>query len=110
MTVRAAYWKKTPQWIIVRSSDENRNLLPAADLARFLEDHEAENIDLMEIPAHRREIVPIHMQASLQEARVVLEDSDAEAIYVRRQIAPLTYRTFGLLLRQDVESNYVLRR
>ncbi len=102
--------EKTPQWIIVRSSDENRNLLPAADLARFLEDHEAENIDLMEIPAHRREIVPIHMQASLQEARVVLEDSDAEAIYVRRQIAPLTYRTFGLLLRQDVESNYVLRR
>ena len=100
----------TPQWIIVRSGEDNRTLLPAADLARFLEDHEASTIQLMEIPAQRRELATIHMQASLQEARVILEESGAEAVYVRRQIAPLTYRTFGVLLRQDVESSYAMRR
>jgi chloride channel protein, CIC family len=46
----------------------------------------------------------------MQEARVALEKSGAEAVYVRRQIAPLTYRTFGVLLRQDVESSYAMRR
>ena len=94
----------------MRSADDNRNLLPAADLARFLEEHEAHSIDLMEIPARRREIVAIHVQSSMQEARIALQESNAEAVYVRRQIAPLTYRTFGVLLRQDVESSYGLRR
>jgi CIC family chloride channel protein len=101
---------ETPQWVIVRNDEDNRSLLPAADLARFLEDHVVDRLDLMAIPARRREIVAGHMQVSLQEARVALEDSGAEAIYVRRQIAPLTYRTFGVLLRQDVESSYALRR
>jgi hypothetical protein len=50
------------------------------------------------------------MQASMQEARVALEDSGVEALFVRRQIAPMTYRTFGVLRRQDVESSYALRR
>jgi CIC family chloride channel protein len=99
----------TPQWIIVRSDEDSRNLLPAADLARFLQDHDADSINLLEIPARRRELVAIHMQASMQEARVALEDSGVEAMYVRRQIAPLTYRTFGVLLRQDVESSYAMR-
>jgi CIC family chloride channel protein len=99
----------TPQWIIVREGDDNCTLLPASDLARFLEDHDPEIVQLMEIPAQRRELAPIHMQASMQEARVALEDFGVEALFVRRQIAPLTYRIFGVLRRQDVESSYALR-
>lgn len=102
--------KDTPQWIIVRGDNDVRTLLPATDLARFLEDHEGDTVRLLELPALRRELAPVHMQASMQEARVVLEDSGAEALFVRRQIAPLTYRIFGVLLRQDVESSYVIRR
>ncbi len=102
--------KDTPQRIIVRDDDDERALLPASDLARFLEDHDAEIVHLMDIPAQRRELAPVHMQASMQEARVALADSGAEALFVRREIAPLTFRVFGVLLRQDVESSYALRR
>lgn len=98
----------TPQWIIVRGDKDERTLLPAADLARFLEEHTVELVDLLRIPAQRRQLAPIHMQASLQEARVALDQSNAEALYVRRQIAPVNYRTFGVLLRRDVESNYAI--
>jgi len=97
----------TPQWIIVRDDADVRTLLPAADLARFLEDHEVETVRLLEIPAQRRDLAAIHMQASMQEARVALEQGNTEALFVRRQIAPLNYRTFGVLLRRDVESSYV---
>jgi H+/Cl- antiporter ClcA len=96
----------TPQWIIVRGEKDEHTLLPAADLARFLEEHDVEVVNLLRIPAQRRHLAPIHMEASLQEARVALEQSNAEALYVRRQIAPVNYRTFGVLLRRDVESNY----
>jgi CIC family chloride channel protein len=99
----------TPQWIVVRAANNTKILLPGADLARFLKDHDNEIINLLEIPAQRRSLAPIHMQASLQEARVELERSNAEALFVRRQIAPLNYRTFGVLLRRDVESSYTLK-
>jgi CIC family chloride channel protein len=49
----------TPQWIIVRCGEDDRTLMPAADLARFLEDHEANTIQFMEIPAQRRELATI---------------------------------------------------
>ena len=98
----------TPQWIIVRDAKDNRHLLPAADLARLLEQHEDDDISLLEIPAQRRELAPIHMQASMQEARAALESSEAEALYVRRQIAPLNFRVFGVLVRRDVEASYKL--
>lgn len=98
----------TPQWIVVRGAKDERTLLPAADLARFLKDHEVEVVNLLKIPAQRRQLAPIHMQASLQEARQILDQSNAEALYVRRQIAPVNYRTFGILLRRDVESNYTI--
>lgn len=40
----------TPQWIDVRRGEDDRTLRPAPDCARFLEDHEANTIQLMEIP------------------------------------------------------------
>lgn len=109
LAVARSLLEGTPQWIIVRSGEDSRTLLPASDLARFLEEHEVDKVGLMEIPAQRRELAPVHMQASMQEARAALEDSGAEALFVRRLIAPLTYRNFGVLLRQDVESSYVMR-
>jgi len=98
----------TPQWIIVRAENDARTLLPGSDLARFLTDHAPESVNLLEIPARRLALAPIHMQASMQEARAALEKSDAEALFVRREIAPLTYRVFGVLLRRDVESSYTV--
>jgi hypothetical protein len=84
-------------------------LLPAADLARYLETAEAGEFDLLKIPAQRRELAPIHLEASMQQARVALADARVDALYVRRQIAPLSFRTFGVLSRQDIESSYAIR-
>ena len=98
----------TPQWIIVRTEKDSRVLLPASDLARFLEDHDVEIVKLLELPAQRRQLAPIHMQASMQEARVALKEAEVEALYVRRLIAPMNYRIFGVLLRRDVESSYAI--
>ncbi|MFT4560811.1 MAG: CIC family chloride channel protein [Gammaproteobacteria bacterium] len=101
--------KDTPQWVIVRDEDDVRTLLPASDLARFLEGNDEQFVRLLAIPAQRLELVPIHMQASMQEARATLAKSGAQALYIRREIAPLTYRTFGVLSAQDIESSYAIR-
>ena len=99
----------TPQWVIIRNDNDIRTLLPAADLARYLETAEAGEFDLLKIPAQRRELAPIHLEASMQQAREALADARVDALYVRRQIAPLSFRTFGVLSRQDIESSYAIR-
>ena len=108
----------TPQWIIIRTADDKRLLLPAGDLARTLEqtkeeqkdDELPETIKLTKIPGQRMTLTGIHLQASMHEARNVLEREGAEALYVRRPIAPMTDRTFGVILRGDIERSYTLHR
>lgn len=106
----------TPQWIIIRTEDEKRLLLPAGDLARVREQAKEsaeelpETLNLTKIPGQRMSITGIHLQASMHEARTVLEREGAEALYVRRPIAPMTDRTFGVILRADIQQSYTLHR
>lgn len=99
-----------PQWIIVESEVERPVLLQASDLARYLESQPDEDVDLVAIPADRYELAPIHLQANLFEARELLLSEDADALHVRRPSAPMSFRTFGVLRREEVESAYEFRR
>lgn len=100
-----------PIWIIIEEVNQQRTLLRAADLARFLEKivltpHEAhDKIDLRQIPAERLQLVPIGLQASLLEALQILEQ--AEAIYVVQRIHPTVVPPiYGILTRQHIETYY----
>ena len=56
--------------------------MPATDLARHLEETDDEEIVLLEIPAKRRQLTQISLESTLQYAQQVLNESDAEALYV----------------------------
>ncbi|KAA1170687.1 chloride channel protein [Marinobacter salinexigens] len=109
-----------PKWLIVEGSNGPTALLPAVDLARFLEDtdkHVAEqdvelpeSIDLMDIPANRRDLAPVQYQATLEEALNEFDASNAEALYVQRHVAPMIQRVYGVVLKSDIESYYQYRR
>ena len=112
--------KSEPKWLIVDGSSGPTALLPAVDLARFLEDSEKllkteeepmpELIDLIEIPANRRDLAPVQYQATLEEALNEFESSRAEALYVQRHVAPMILRIYGVVLKSDIESYYQYRR
>ncbi len=100
-----------PRWIIIRNQ-QLKILMPAADLARTLQELQTENkdeatdIDLLEIPAQRLQLASVHMQASLQEAHEILNNNPAEALYVQRPNAPGIEHIYGILTRQKIESSY----
>ena len=103
---------KQPQWIVILDNHTPKSLLPAADLALYLEDRresepgdEADGIDLIDIPAHRRELTTIQLQATLQEALDRLYESQAEALCVIHHLEG-TQRIDGILTRQDIEAHY----
>jgi len=112
--------KAEPKWLVVEGSNGPTSLLPAVDLARYLEDHDevtADNdaeppksIDLMDIPANRRDIAPVQYQATLEEALQEFETTSAEALYVQRHVAPMIQRIYGVVLKSDIESYYQYRR
>ncbi|WP_100639298.1 chloride channel protein [Marinobacter salexigens] len=109
-----------PKWLIVDGKNGPTALLPAVDLARYLEDaaealsgdtgEPVESIDLIDIPAHRRDIAPVQYQATLEEAMHEFENTSAEALYVQRLVAPMIQRVYGVVLKSDIESYYQYRR
>ncbi|MDX1456538.1 MAG: chloride channel protein [Marinobacter sp.] len=108
------------KWLVVEGSSGPTALMPAVDLARYLEDMEEEcreagkempeTVDLVNIPANRRDLAPVQYQATLEEALQVFHDSKAEALYVQRHIAPMIQRIYGVVLKSDIESYYQYRR
>ena len=125
MTTRLFYhsrylpWSKTrslfeaqPVWIVIADPGAPHYLLRPADLARYLEEQdtalwaEDQTIDLLEIPASREQLIPIHPGATLQEAWVLLRDENARALYVRRQAPPLMSDIAGIVTRDDIEAFY----
>ncbi|SFR83436.1 chloride channel protein, CIC family [Marinobacter daqiaonensis] len=112
--------KNEPKWLVVEGSSGPTALMPSVDLARFLEhlkNREAEEerplpeaIDLMEMPANRRDLAPIQYQATLEEALDQFENTQAEALYVQRHVAPMIQRIYGVILKSDIESYYQYRR
>jgi len=111
-----------PEWIVLTENRKPISLLPGADLARFQEEHlkasklgkletqtEEEIADLLKIPARRRDLIPIHRQATLQEALNALHNSSVEALYVERVQAPTYISVMGVITRDAIENYYMKR-
>ncbi|PID44585.1 MAG: chloride channel protein [Gammaproteobacteria bacterium] len=99
-----------PEWIVIEVDGTPKSLLPAADLVRYmLEPDNADpeqEIDLLDIPAQRKEIHSIYFQATLKEALDRFHETGAEALYVERTTAPLITTVLGIITRQDIDRYY----
>ncbi len=98
-----------PQWLVIKTEKNMNLLLPAADLARYLEEATEEEIDLLEVPGQRLELAPIRQQSTLQQAHRQLQETDAEALYVIQPIGAGGDRIFGIITAQDIQQGYHLR-
>jgi len=97
-----------PEWLILSLKDRHV-LMPAADLARYLEESEEEEVNLMEVPSRRQQLVAVSQQATLQQALDSLDASDAEAVYAIEPIGSSADRIYGVATRRDISEGYRLR-
>lgn len=108
-----------PRWLLLENGDGPRPLLLSADLARYLEEEPpvantedlaaSGPIDLLAIPAHRREAGPLPYQATLEQALQEFDESQAEALYVYQPQAAGHARVLGVVTREDIEGYYQYR-
>jgi H+/Cl- antiporter ClcA len=103
--------REKPEWLLIYDQNQPVALMPAVALVRFLQDdagagEERPQVDLLEIPGERDEVVGINLQANLQQALERLNRSQVNALYVEHTIAPGFQRIYGVLTRTSVESSY----
>jgi len=97
--------KEAPDWLIIRREEGNQ-LMPATDLARYLEETNDEEIVLLEIPAKRRQLAKVSLASTLQNAQQQINDTDAEALYVTRKLGTSADRIYGIITQEDIEKHY----
>ncbi|MEN8108211.1 MAG: chloride channel protein [Pseudomonadota bacterium] len=99
-----------PKWILATVDNQPTWIMPAADLARYLQENEIEGpLVLAEIPAERHEVTAIDFNATLLEALTVLDKVNMEAAYVVRSTVPGIDRIYGVLTRSDIERSYSIK-
>ena len=95
-----------PHWLLVEDNNRFAFILRMEDLENYLQDNPANDIDLAAIPATRKEVTGILLQATLSEALDALNESGAQALYVNRISAPLIDSPVGIITREDIETFY----
>ena len=101
--------KTNPHWLIV-NKEEEKLLMPAADLAHFLKNNEDEKaVNLLEIPSNRRQIVPVRKQATLQQALMTIEEASAEAVYILGFMGFSSDPIYGVATKQDITEAYRMK-
>lgn len=95
-----------PVWLLVRDERRAPFIMRAEDLATFLSKSEAEVIDLKEIPATRKEVGAILLQATLSEALDTMNSKGVDALYVNRISAPMIDSVVGIVTRENIENYY----
>lgn len=102
--------EEKPEWLVIERA-EDLLLMPAADLARVISELKPENeaeIDLLEIPSKRLQMVAVRQQATLQQAYNILNETDAEALYVTRPFSTGEQKLYGIVTRGYIENSYRL--
>lgn len=100
------YLKDNPDWVLIRRKDDSNLLMPAADLARFLENDDADKVDLLEIPAKRRQLAAVSLESTLQHAQQVISSTEAEAVYAVTRLGQSADRINGIITPEDIEKQY----
>jgi CIC family chloride channel protein len=100
---------RNPIWLLVEGSENPTFIVLAEDVTRFLEEQTHEDINLLGIPAIRRDTTAISWRATLDEAFDTIAQHSVGALIVTRMPAPGVTTPVGILLEEDIEA-YSWRR
>lgn len=102
--------KNAPRYLLIGGGGSTQVLMPTAHLVSYVAARGSTDadkpIDLLSIPAQRRHVAAISLQANLQEAAQVLGQPAVEALVVQRRTAAASGRVFGVLTPEMVENAY----
>lgn len=94
------------QWLLVDIDKRPRFILRTEDLRQFIDEEPIDEINLSQIPATRKDVTGVLLQATLSEALDALNESGVQALYINRITAPMMDSPVGIITREDLENFY----
>ena len=98
--------KQPWNWFLVNQDGGELRLLGSQQLhsalSKSLVDPEKTRFDLLDLAQNHRMVVELHMQATLREAQDLLDEHNADAIYISGFVASSPYPDSGILTRADI--------
>ena len=98
--------RRKPLWLLIEGADGPVFILRTEDLRQHLGEKPEAEIDLAAIPATRKDVTGVLLQATLSEALDALDNSGVQALYVNRITAPMMNSPVGIVTREDIENFY----
>jgi CIC family chloride channel protein len=93
-------------WFLVEKDGGELRLLGSQQLhtalSSALTDQETDSFDLLDLVQNHRMVVELHMQATLREAQDLLDEHNADAVYISGFVASSPYPDSGILTRTDI--------
>lgn len=90
-------------WIVVERDGQPGTLISVNDLSAIVANLPDADLDLLAIDLPQRQLAPINFQATLHEARDILNTTASDALYIQRQNAPTGRRIYGVITREALE-------
>lgn len=97
---------KNLHWLLVDDDQKPSFIFRAEDLPAYLDSSDTDEIDLAEIPATRKDVTSVLLQATLSEAYDSLKNASVDALYVNRISAPMIDSVVGIATKEDIETFY----
>ena len=63
-------------------------------------------LELLEIPAKRRQLAAVTLESTLQHAQQVISNTEAEALYAITRLGQSADRINGIITSEDIEKQY----
>ncbi len=98
--------QKQPDWIIIEDEQKPIAIMQVADLVQNLSISQNDSIDLLEIPADRKDAVVVHIRSTLQQALDIMEDYQINVLYVGQSDNIDTGMIYGIIRREKIEAYY----
>jgi len=98
--------QKQPDWIIVEDEQRPVAIMKAADLVQNLSISQADLLDLLEIPADRKDAVVVHIRSTLQQALDIMDEHQIDVLYVGQSDNVDGSMIYGIIRREKIEAYY----
>jgi len=96
-----------PEWLIIKTQDQTSWLMSYANFCAATEHHsESYSLNLLAADCHIEPIIPIRLEANLQEALEQLNQSPAEALFVQHKRRRGQLKIYGIVTRDMLKHSH----
>ena len=101
--------QKQPDWVIIEEHHRPVAIMRVAELVQNLSISQQDQINLLEIPADRKDATVVHIRSTMQQALDIMDEHQINVLYVGQSDIIDDSMIYGIIRREKIEAYYGYR-